>query len=62
MTLGSRIYAAPIKDHPNLQRILDAGTGTGVWAMDIGKLTNMPNIVHVVILTANQVMNFPKQK
>lgn len=38
MTLGSKIYAAPLKEHPNLQRILDAGTGTGVWAMDMGKL------------------------
>ncbi|KAK3196433.1 hypothetical protein K4F52_000315 [Lecanicillium sp. MT-2017a] len=36
LTLGGKIYKAPIETHPNLQRILDAGTGTGVWAMDIG--------------------------
>ena len=40
-TLGGRLYAAPI-DQPNIRRILDAGTGTGVWAMDMG----MPETLH----------------
>ncbi|KAH7165336.1 S-adenosyl-L-methionine-dependent methyltransferase [Dactylonectria macrodidyma] len=33
MMLDDKLYAAPIGDNP--QRILDVGTGTGIWAIDI---------------------------
>jgi methylase of polypeptide subunit release factors len=35
LNLGGELYLAPIGDHPN--NILDLGTGTGAWAIDMGK-------------------------
>ncbi|KAH0558736.1 hypothetical protein GP486_004618 [Trichoglossum hirsutum] len=32
--LGGRLYLAPIGENP--QRILDIGTGTGIWAIEMG--------------------------
>ncbi|KAK2767694.1 hypothetical protein FQN54_003852 [Arachnomyces sp. PD_36] len=32
LTLGGKLFLAPIAEKP--QRILDLGTGTGIWAMD----------------------------
>jgi hypothetical protein len=40
LTFRGKHFHAPI-DETKLQRILDAGTGTGVWAMDIGVLQPM---------------------
>jgi hypothetical protein len=37
LTLGGKLYKAPIGEDRPLKRCLDAGTGTGVWAMDFGK-------------------------
>ena len=34
VTLGGKLNLAPIP--PNPQRILDIGTGTGVWAIEMG--------------------------
>jgi ubiquinone/menaquinone biosynthesis C-methylase UbiE len=36
MTLatGGKLHLAPIGDNP--QRILDIGTGTGIWAIEMG--------------------------
>ncbi|KAF7551167.1 hypothetical protein G7Z17_g5200 [Cylindrodendrum hubeiense] len=34
MTLNDRLFLAPIGDNP--ARVLDIGTGTGIWAMDFG--------------------------
>ncbi|RYP67149.1 hypothetical protein DL769_005827 [Monosporascus sp. CRB-8-3] len=33
MILGDKLFIAPIGDNP--QRILDIGTGTGIWAIDV---------------------------
>ncbi|KFY31489.1 hypothetical protein V493_01064 [Pseudogymnoascus sp. VKM F-4281 (FW-2241)] len=32
LTMGGRLFLAPIGDNP--QNVLDVGTGTGIWAMD----------------------------
>jgi hypothetical protein len=32
LTMGDRLFLAPIGDNP--QNVLDIGTGTGIWAMD----------------------------
>lgn len=34
LSLGGELHLAPIGDSP--QRILDIGTGTGIWAIDMG--------------------------
>lgn len=34
MRCGGELHLAPIGSNP--QRILDLGTGTGIWAMDMG--------------------------
>ncbi|KAH9830395.1 S-adenosyl-L-methionine-dependent methyltransferase [Teratosphaeria destructans] len=36
MILGGKYHLAPIGDHPT--RMLDLGTGTGIWCIDIGDL------------------------
>src|SRR5437762_14320573 len=35
LALGGKLHLAPIGDSP--QRILDIGTGTGIWAIEMGK-------------------------
>jgi ubiquinone/menaquinone biosynthesis C-methylase UbiE len=35
LVLGGKLYLAPIRD--DLQRVLDLGTGTGIWAMDFAE-------------------------
>ncbi|KLP14713.1 methyltransferase [Fusarium fujikuroi] len=34
LTLGGKLFLSPIGDTKHLSRVLDAGTGTGVWAID----------------------------
>lgn len=36
LTLGGALYAAPIPKEQKLHRVLDLGTGTGIWAIDFG--------------------------
>lgn len=38
MLLGGELYNAPIGPSP--QNILDLGTGTGIWAMDMAEYVN----------------------
>ena len=35
LTFGGGMFTAPI-DRKKVHRILDAGTGTGIWAIDMG--------------------------
>lgn len=34
ITMGNKLYFAPIGEKP--ARILDVGTGTGIWAIEMG--------------------------
>lgn len=36
LTLDGKLYAAPVPKEQKLDRVLDLGTGTGIWAMDFG--------------------------
>ena len=36
LTLGGKLFVAPIPEEQKLHRVLDLGTGTGIWAMDFG--------------------------
>lgn len=36
LTLDGKLFQAPVRKDANVQRILDVGTGTGIWAMDVG--------------------------
>lgn len=41
LLLGGELYRAPIGK--NIQRVLDLGTGTGIWAMDFAELDPFKN-------------------
>jgi methylase of polypeptide subunit release factors len=34
LTLGGKLFKAPIPKEKQLHRVLDVGTGTGIWAID----------------------------
>lgn len=38
LTLDGRLFTAPIPKEKILNRVLDVGTGTGIWAIDFGVL------------------------
>ena len=40
LLLGGRLFLAPVSD--NVQRVLDLGTGTGIWAMDFAEQVSIP--------------------
>lgn len=42
MSLDGDLALAP--GHKTAKRVLDMGTGTGIWAMDFGKLPPIPRI------------------
>jgi hypothetical protein len=37
LTLRGKLHLAPIGRDKPIGRVLDAGTGTGVWAVDFGR-------------------------
>jgi len=37
LTMRGELYVAPLKEK-NLHRVLDLGTGTGIWALDFGEM------------------------
>ena len=36
LTFDGKLYTSPAGKDRQLHRVLDAGTGTGIWAMDFG--------------------------
>lgn len=43
VTLHGKLHLAPLPSDP--QRILDIGTGTGIWAMEMGKSVLQDDLV-----------------
>lgn len=39
LLLGGSLYLAPIKN--DVQRVLDLGTGTGIWAIDFAEYVHI---------------------
>jgi hypothetical protein len=59
LTFGGKLFTAPIPADQQLHRVLDVGTGTGIWAIDFGKeLALQPNILLIGI----QPMNIPNHR
>jgi methylase of polypeptide subunit release factors len=36
LTFGEKLFTCPAGSDKKLGRVLDAGTGTGIWAIDFG--------------------------
>lgn len=51
--LNGQLFLAPIKKNP--QRILDCGTGTGIWALDMGEV--YPSAVVIGVDVSRRVAN-----
>jgi hypothetical protein len=58
LTFDGALYTCPAgKEGPPLRRVLDAGTGTGIWAMDFGMTRN--SWPHLPLLTSPQLIPTP---
>ncbi|KAI8159384.1 hypothetical protein K4K49_002218 [Colletotrichum sp. SAR 10_70] len=44
--IGNRLFLAPL-DRRNVKRILDIGTGTGIWAIEMGDIFENAEVVGV---------------
>ncbi|WDK17124.1 methyltransferase domain-containing protein [Colletotrichum graminicola] len=42
LTFDGKLFVSPAGSDKPLHRVLDAGTGTGIWAMDVGMPTPIP--------------------
>ena len=51
LVLGGKLYLAPLVDNP--QRVLDLGTGTGIWAMDFAEYVYLK--LHHVDLSCDMI-------
>lgn len=52
--IGKKLFLAPISDQ--VQRILDIGTGTGIWAIEAGKsLSRSRSVGYCVCVTPAQI-------
>lgn len=38
LMLDGKLYIAPVPKDQKIHRVLDLGTGTGIWAIDFGML------------------------
>jgi ubiquinone/menaquinone biosynthesis C-methylase UbiE len=41
LTLNGKLFAVRIPKEQKIHRVLDLGTGTGIWAMDFGMLVSV---------------------
>lgn len=44
LLLGGRLYSAPLE---NTRKVLDIGTGTGIWAIDFAEWVLFPEVVNL---------------
>lgn len=58
MVLEGELYTAPIPD--NISQVLDLGTGTGAWAMDMAEYVHATIEKEYTILT-RRIAGSPKQ-
>jgi hypothetical protein len=58
LRMGGELHFAPIGENP--QRILDLGTGTGIWAIDMGdKVRFYPSLCLLIpATTLTLIANF----
>lgn len=54
---GGALYMAPLREDP--ARVLDAGTGTGVWALDFGDIHPGSEVVGVDLAPIQPDWTFP---
>ncbi|KAI2463452.1 S-adenosyl-L-methionine-dependent methyltransferase [Annulohypoxylon bovei var. microspora] len=60
MVLGDKLFLAPIGDNP--QRVLDLGTGTGIWAIDFADMYPGAEVVGTDISPIQPVWTPPNVK
>ena len=53
MLLGGELYNAPIISSP--KNILDLGTGTGIWTMEIAEYVEFPHAPFLYASTTDSV-------
>lgn len=61
LILKGKLYKAPIRELGNTIKILDIGTGTGIWAMDFAEYVLSFELVHCMVTDA-LLVNFPMQR
>jgi ubiquinone/menaquinone biosynthesis C-methylase UbiE len=50
LTLDGELYNAPIKDLPGgVHNVLDIATGTGIWAIEFGKLNHRHRVIRTCL-------------
>lgn len=58
LLMKGELYLAPVH---RPKRILDLGTGTGIWAIDIAELETSPWVIPIYQLIASEE-SFPKPR
>lgn len=56
---GGDLYKAPIGDKEDPANVLDAGTGTGVWALDFGDLHPGSQVIGLDLAPIQPEWTFP---
>jgi methylase of polypeptide subunit release factors len=57
LLLGNKLFWSPIGDSP--QKVLDLGTGTGIWAIDFADMYPSAEVARLILLSLNSTDHFP---